>query len=130
MTDDFMAAKVVLPVDQELVSELRACFQQGPILLYQGQELRSLNEQLVASVNGLKISIYAKEHPPPHFHVDYNGEANSFNITDGEPLYPNGGLKSYFRNVKKWWSKNKSTLVSTWNDTRPANCPVGPILDT
>lgn len=109
------------------VSELKSCFDQGPIVLYQGQETRSLNEEQIARIGGLKVSILANEHPPPHFHVEYNGEDNSFSIEDGCPLYPSNGLKQYFRNVRKWYLRNRTTLVDVWNRTRPANCPVGPI---
>lgn len=29
----------------------------------------------VATVDGVKIMFYASEHPPPHFHVEYSGDA-------------------------------------------------------
>jgi hypothetical protein len=30
---------------------------------------------VVATVDGVKIMFYASEHPPPHFHAEYSGDA-------------------------------------------------------
>ena len=88
--------------------------------------MRNLTEYLIKTVNQFKVEIYSNEHPPPHFHVSYNGEANSFRIDNGEPLYDKG-LKRYWKNIRDWHSDNKSTLIKVWNETRPSNCPVGEI---
>jgi hypothetical protein len=61
----------VVTVTDKLITELAQSFQMGPI--YKGG-LRSLNEQLVEQVAGLKIEIFANEHPPRHFRVKYAGE--------------------------------------------------------
>lgn len=112
--------------NDKCVNDLEECLRKGPIIEYQGQEHRSLNEEYVGSIGGLKISIYANEHPPPHFHVEYNGESNSFSILDGSPMYPKD-LKKYFRNINKWFIKNRVKLIDAWNRNRPANCPIGAI---
>jgi len=81
-------------------------------------------EFLVGFNKGLKIEIFADEHPPPHFRVLYQGETNNFRISDGIPM--NGdGLRQYFRDIRKWHKKNKQVLIDTWNRTRPSDCPVG-----
>ena len=54
-----------------------------------GTELVYFEKAAVGTLGGLKMHIYAKEHPPPHFHVKYNGEENSFRLDNAEPLYPN-----------------------------------------
>ena len=56
-----------IPVSEEIVQELRDCFQMGPIVDLDGRELRLLEEELVARLDGLKIEIFSNEHPPPHF---------------------------------------------------------------
>jgi hypothetical protein len=109
----------------ESLKDLKLSLDQGPIFLLDGEEVQSLNEVFIAAVGSLKIFIYSDEHPPPHFHVKYNGEENSFSIIDGSPLYPNNGLKKYFRNIKKWFNQNKDLLKDTWNENRPSDCPVG-----
>ena len=108
------------------LDELQQCFRDGP--LHEGGKREKI-KHLVGHLKGLKIEIFSDEHPPPHFRVKFSGESNSFRIADGSPIYPDGDLKKYFRNIKKWHAKNKQFLVQTWNDTRPSGCPVGKIVD-
>jgi len=109
------------------IEDLESCLDQGPIIEFNGRELRQLLEEEIDRIGKLKVIIYSSEHPPPHFHVKYDGEENSFSISACSPLYPNGGLKQYFRNIKKWHSNNRTNLISAWNRLRPSDCPVGPI---
>lgn len=85
---------------------------------------RLLDEEVVATIDGLKVEIFANEHPPPHFRVRYQGDSNDFNICTGEPLYEKG-LKKWRRTVRDWHRLNRSKLISWWNERRPGNCPVG-----
>ncbi len=116
---------VTAPRDR--LQDLKSSLDSGPLYLINGQEVQDLNEVKIAGIGALKVYIYSNEYPPPHFHVKYNGEENSFSIYDGNPLYPNNGLKQYYRNVKKWFKGNKAKLILAWNDNRPADCPVGEI---
>lgn len=110
-----------VPVPDDMVAELKASFDAGPMLDAQGT--RSLNEELVARVDGLKIEIFANEHPPPHFRVKHAGDTANFSIKDCAQL--NGGLKMWKRNIEAWHKANKSALIEVWNRTRPSDCPVG-----
>ena len=49
-------------------------------------DLVEFRKALVERVNGFKFVIFADEHPPPHFHVFFGGESNSFSIVDATPL--------------------------------------------
>lgn len=82
--------------------------------------------QLVARINGLKIEIYAKEHPPPHFHVK-GGDVNAvFSLADGS--YINGAISGREMALVQWWYKrSRPALVQAWNNSRPSDCPVGPL---
>jgi len=111
----------IVEVPEKFVKELIDSFQAGPITNDQGQRL--LTEELVGSLNGLKIEIFSKEHPPPHFRVFYAGETANFAISDCSKL--NGGLTKWEKNIKEWHSNNKQVLIEVWNKTRPSNCPVG-----
>lgn len=127
-----MNAKWIVNFSSSCVQELMGCLDYGPIkqLAEEGDgkhELRFIQKGLFAKHNGLTILIYANEHPPPHFHVKYNGEENSFTITDAAPLYPNGQLSRYFKNIKKWHKNNKEELINEWNRFRPSGCPVGEV---
>lgn len=92
-----------------------------------GTELGYFQKRRVSAQGNLKMFVYADEHPPPHFHVIYNDEENSFRLDDATPLFPNGGLRKWFKNIKKWHGKNKQELYAAWNENRPTDCPVGPM---
>lgn len=114
------------------LSDLETGMQRGYIIELaeertDGCEYVYFEKAAVGFAGGLKMHIYADEHPPPHFHVLYNGEENSFRIEDASPLYPDGDLKKWFKNIKKWHKQNKAELFSAWNTMRPDGCPVGPI---
>lgn len=82
--------------------------------------------QLVARVNGLRIEIFSREHPPPHFHVRGGGVDATFSITDCS--LQGGKIGGRERALIEWWfERSRPVLVSTWNSTRPSDCPVGPI---
>ena len=78
-------------------------------------------------VKGLSIIIWADEHPPPHFHVSYQGEDASFSIVDCSRLRGSRGVERYDGEIRAWWGKNQNLLIEKWNASRPTECPVGPI---
>jgi len=112
--------------EDSCVKDLEACLNMGPIITEDGR--RRIDEVLVDRVGKFRIMIQSKEHPPPHFHVDYNMESNCFRIDDGRPMFTNG-LNNYFLNINKWYTKNREKLITAWNDSRPTDCPVGKIVN-
>jgi hypothetical protein len=84
--------------------------------------------QLVARVKGLRIEVYAREHPPPHFHIR-GGDINAtFSVTDCSLI--DGQIGGRERALVEWWYKrSRSVLVRAWNESRPSDCPVGPIQE-
>jgi Domain of unknown function (DUF4160) len=118
----------------DCVNELRESFRSPIIQLADetddGLERISIEKQAIARFDGLSVHVYADEHPPPHFHVRWNGEERSFSIDTCSPLHASGGLARYLKNIKKWHKKNQRLLVEAWNANRPADCPVGPIIPT
>ena len=115
-------AEWAVDVDPELVAELDACFQLGP-LDEDGKRLAV--KKFAGQINGLKIEIFSNEHSPPHFRVKHGAESCNYRIDNCRPCNPERGLKKFHRNIKKWHSKNKNHLIKTWNETRPSGCPVG-----
>lgn len=90
----------------------------GPILI----EAKELAER----IDGMKIEIYAKEHPPPHFHVVTANNRASFTLDKCELL--DGALPSKQRRKIEYWfftMNAKSVLIEIWNRTRPEGCVVG-----
>ncbi|WP_416192835.1 DUF4160 domain-containing protein [Nitrobacter sp. TKz-YC01] len=78
-------------------------------------------------MSGLTIRIWADEHPPPHFHVSYQGQDASFSIIDCSRLTGSNGLERYERTIREWWRDNTVELIESWNASRPTHCPVGPV---
>tara|TARA_R110000850_G_scaffold248819_1_gene373721 strand:+ start:1935 stop:3194 length:1260 start_codon:yes stop_codon:yes gene_type:complete len=116
----------VVDVDDTLAEALAECIRQGPIReIKDGKAMRMLTEETVARIEGLKIEIFANEHPPPHFRVIYQGSTANFTIADCKRMNGSGQILRFEKNVVHWWSTNKKTLIETWNRLRPADCPVG-----
>jgi len=107
--------------DSLSVKSLEESFFQGPILDDAGRRL--FTEAEIDRIRGLKIEIFANEHPPPHFRVSYQGKTANYRISDCTQI--NGELREFRRNVKKWHAENKQLLIDSWNRFRPTNCPVG-----
>jgi Domain of unknown function (DUF4160) len=84
--------------------------------------------QQVGRKDALQIHVYANEHPPPHFHVQSADVDAVFTIDDC--TYIKGNIDGREQRLVKWWyGRNRELLIKTWNATRPAGCPVGPIED-
>lgn len=79
---------------------------------------------LVDRFSGLKVEVFAREHPPPHFRITCGRESANYRISDCTQL--NGGLRREYRVVREWHAENKGKLVDAWNQRRPSDCPVGP----
>ncbi|MEM7212983.1 MAG: DUF4160 domain-containing protein [Pseudomonadota bacterium] len=116
---------VEIQLEPPIVDELAESFREGPIVDAEGH--RRIDEELVDTIDSLKVTIQSREHPPPHFHVRFAGENASFRIEDGTRLPRSKGLERYDRNINRWWANNYCKLIQIWNRTRPSDCPVGRI---
>lgn len=92
-----------------------------------GKHLYYFEKALVDRVDGLKVVIYAKEHPPPHFHVYFRGDEAIFALDDGRLLKCSGSARKIVKNVDLYYKNNRAKLIKFWNDFRPADCSVGPV---
>src|SRR5688500_10278947 len=62
-------------------------------------------ELIVGVFDGLRVEVFADEHPPPHFRVWRAGESANYRISDCGQL--NGGLSRYRRAIRRWHTENK-----------------------
>jgi hypothetical protein len=122
-------ARVEIDVDGDLLDDLSAAFfwEEYSEPLAEPDEALRPRAFIVARVNGLSIKILADEHPPPHFHVSYQGGNASFSILDCERLPGIIGLERFDGKIRNWWGQNRSHLIEKWNISRPTDCPVGRI---
>lgn len=123
---------VILPLPDELVRELKMIIERGvvPETKQDGSFELKFEKALVERVHGLKFEIYAKEHPPPHFHAKTAECSASFALDDGRLLKQSGDTRKLKKQVGYYFSKNRMKLIEFWNVTRPNDCPVGPIAAT
>jgi hypothetical protein len=118
-------AKVEIEVTGELLEDLSRGFFWEQYTPSADKGDKPVARLIVARVNGLKIKIWADEHPPPHFHVSYQGEDASFSIGDCGRLSGVRGLERYEKRIQLWWEDNRHLLIEKWNSSRPSDCPVG-----
>lgn len=83
-------------------------------------------KQLVDRVGSIKIELYAKEHAPPHFHVKGRGIDATFEIRTCKLLDVEVSGRDQ-KKIEYWYERARSKLITRWNETRPTDCPVGPI---
>jgi hypothetical protein len=103
----------------------------GPCYIFtkdDGQEVRVLGKQLVERLDGLRIVINPKEHPPPHFHLKSPDVDATFAIDDCRHLEGKVTVDA-IKKIRFWHRHSKPKLVEIWNATRPADCVVGKYRD-
>ncbi len=97
----------------------------GGFAVWEDGSLYSI-KQLVARVRGLEIRVYPNEHAPAHFHVVSPDIDASFTIEDC--AFIRGNIDGREQRLVRWWySRSREKLIQAWNETRPSDCPVGPI---
>ncbi len=63
---------------------------------------------------GIVISMYYKEHAPPHFHAKYGGQRAAFSINDLKII--EGDLpKRIVSLVLEWAFEHRNELLEDWN---------------
>lgn len=117
----------VVPVSEEITASLKWDFAFGEIVDWNpdGSPIRYNTRALVDRFEGLKVEIFANDHPPPHFRVKYQDSTANFRISDCRRMNGKGKILRYQKNIEFWWGQNKQKLISEWNARRPGDCPVG-----
>jgi hypothetical protein len=59
----------------------------------------------VDRIHGLRIEVFAREHPPPHFRVSIGHESANYRISDCSQL--NGGLQREYSVIRDWHRAHK-----------------------
>ncbi len=57
--------------------------------------------------------MFFADHPPPHFHAEYQGEKATFSF-DGELLAGNISSKRALRLIREWTLLHRFELVLNW----------------
>lgn len=69
-------------------------------------------------IDNIKIDIYSREHPPPHFHVKY-AEYEELIVIETLSTYAGNVPKTQRKKVIEWASNNKDFLLSTFKTLNP-----------
>jgi hypothetical protein len=126
MLADDIGNRIRAASDTETLARTLELLLVGGYAVWTDDTLLSIRQK-VGMLKGLSLEIYAREHPPPHFHVRGADIDASFSILDCSLLA--GDIRSKDYELVRWWhARAKSRLVAIWNDTRPWDCPVGPIV--
>ncbi len=68
----------------------------------------------IATIDSIKILVYFDDHPPPHFHAEYNEHEEIFEILTFNTQ--KGKLPSNQRKkVLKWAMDNQDFLLRKWD---------------
>lgn len=63
---------------------------------------------------GIRITMYADDHAPPHFHARYQDDEAMISIRDGSVL--EGSLSGrMLKAVQEWCEMHRAELMSNWN---------------
>ena len=123
-----MSHEIVVELPREHYETLERTFE-----LIEEKRSRMANPDVIGFMlfhsGRLKIEIFADEHPPPHFRVKFKNKTANFRIKDCISLNGDAVVKRNIREIKKWWRDHKQDLIDTWNDSRPADCPVGQYIE-
>lgn len=69
---------------------------------------------------GIIITMYFKEHNPPHFHATYGDYTGEFNLSDLKMV--NGNLPSKAQKlIREWASKYRKELLKMWQTQKFAH---------
>jgi hypothetical protein len=62
---------------------------------------------------GIVVRMFYKEHEPPHFHAEYQGQQAKFSF-DGELMVGNIQSKTALRLVREWAGLHGNELAANW----------------
>ncbi|HEV2606057.1 MAG TPA: DUF4160 domain-containing protein [Microvirga sp.] len=71
----------------------------------------------IAIIEGVRLTIYLKDHLPPHLHAIFAESEAQISIVTGEVL--NGSLpKAKMRAVQTWLDANREQVAYIWREIR------------
>lgn len=119
-----------IELEPSIVESLAESVRQGPAIATDDDGSRGmLIELTIGHINGVKVEIFAKEHPPPHFRVLYQGSSANYIIRDCKLIGGSGEVLRHKKKIRIWWKDNKQKIINSWNERRPTDCPVGEYIE-
>ena len=72
----------------------------------------------LTTIDNIKIDIYSREHPPPHFHAKY-AEYEELIIIETLETYTGSLPKTQRKKAMDWAENNKQFLLDIFNQLNP-----------
>jgi len=69
----------------------------------------NLSMPIISTFFGIVVRMFYREHEPPHFHGEYQGQQGKFNF-DGKMISGEIGSKTARRLIKQWASVHRTSL--------------------
>jgi hypothetical protein len=80
----------------------------------------------IAIIEGVRITIYLKDHLPPHLHAIFSGSEAQISILTGQVLH--GSLpRAKLRAVQTWLDANREQVAYIWKEIRDGRYTGGSI---
>lgn len=68
---------------------------------------------IISAFFGILIRMFYKEHEPPHFHAEYQGQQGKFGF-DGNMIVGNIYSRTAQRLIREWASLHRRELQANW----------------
>ena len=68
---------------------------------------------IISTFFGIVIRMFYEEHPPPHFHAEYQGQQGKFGF-DGIMTVGNIRSKTVLRLIREWANLHPAELEANW----------------
>ena len=78
---------------------------------------------VISTFFGIVVRMFFGDHPPPHFHAEYQGEKGTFTF-DGQAIAGNISSKRARRLIREWALLHELELMVNWKNIeqgRPLN---------
>jgi hypothetical protein len=78
---------------------------------------------VISTFFGIVVRMFFGDHPPPHFHAEYQGEKATFTF-DGHPIAGNISSKRARKLIREWALLHEFELMVNWKNIeqgRPLN---------
>ena len=66
---------------------------------------------------GIIIRMFYNDHPPPHFHAEYQGQRGIFDF-EGTMIQGNLTSRTASRLIREWVSQHRAELEDNWHNAR------------
>jgi hypothetical protein len=72
---------------------------------------------IISAYFGIVIRMFYREHEPPHFHAEYQGQQAKFSF-DGKMTAGNIASKTARRLIRQWASLHRRELETNWKEMK------------